>query len=558
MFGSPSRAGTVLLPSSRGRSGSRPRPSRGRRGGGRVPALMATLVALAALAVAAVYGVRVLRDDGGTGDRRLAAQRYATAWAARDHKAMWRALDPATRTRRPQASFVGAYDRVERMLGVRSVRVGRAATERSGAVRLPVALRTARFGTLRGTVALPVSGKGATAGVVWRPELRLPGLRRGEVVRVVKGAKPTRGVVETADGSPLDADPLGASIVGVPAAAGKRATGLERVHDARLAGHPSERLRFGRRTIASIGAVRGRSVTATIRPALQRAAASALGSRLGGVAVIRPSDGAVLALAGLAVSAPQPPGSTFKIITLATALEAGIATPRSSYPVRTSATLSGTELRNASDESCGGTLPVAFAESCNSVFAPLGAKLGAKRLIAAAEDFGFNQDVPAIPALKRSTIATDLRDDLAVGASAIGQDRDLATPLEMASVGATIANDGRRVRPRLTTSEPKVTRRVVSARIAHQVRAMMLGVVRSGTGTAAALPGVQVAGKTGTAELRPTAGGAPDPKNTDAWFVAFAPAGAPKVAVAVMLVGAGAGGAAAAPIARQVLQAALG
>jgi penicillin-binding protein A len=85
----------------------------------------------------------------------------------------------------------------------------------------------------------------------------------------------------------------------------------------------------------------------------------------------------------------------------------------------------------------------------------------------------------------------------------------------------------------------------------------MRSVVRSGTGTAAALPGVDVAGKTGTAELRPTADAASDPKNTDAWFVAFAPAGKPRVAVAVMLVGAGAGGKSAAPIARQVLQAAL-
>jgi peptidoglycan glycosyltransferase len=90
------------------------------------------------------------------------------------------------------------------------------------------------------------------------------------------------------------------------------------------------------------------------------------------------------------------------------------------------------------------------------------------------------------------------------------------------------------------------------------VRAMMIGVVQSGTGTAARIGGVQVAGKTGTAELRPTAGGPPDPKNTDAWFVAFAPASRPRYAVGVMLVGAGAGGAAAAPIARRVLQAALG
>ena len=85
----------------------------------------------------------------------------------------------------------------------------------------------------------------------------------------------------------------------------------------------------------------------------------------------------------------------------------------------------------------------------------------------------------------------------------------------------------------------------------------MLAVVRGGTGTAAAVPGVEVAGKTGTAELRPTADATPDPRNTDAWFVAFAPARSPRVAVAVMLVGAGAGGQAAAPIARQVLQAAL-
>ena len=87
---------------------------------------------------------------------------------------------------------------------------------------------------------------------------------------------------------------------------------------------------------------------------------------------------------------------------------------------------------------------------------------------------------------------------------------------------------------------------------------MMLEVVRSGTGTSAALPGVEVAGKTGTAELVPTADAASDPSNTDAWFVAFAPASSPRVAVGVMLVGAGAGGAAAAPVAREVLGSALG
>jgi cell division protein FtsI/penicillin-binding protein 2 len=144
-----------------------------------------------------------------------------------------------------------------------------------------------------------------------------------------------------------------------------------------------------------------------------------------------------------------------------------------------------------------------------------------------------------------------------VGASAIGQDRDLATPLTMASVGATIAAGGVRARPRLVRGKAPVRRRVVRRRVARQVRDMMLEVVRSGTGTAAALPGVDVAGKTGTAELVPTADGPSDPANTDAWFVAFAPGSAPRVAVAVMLVGAGQGGTSAAPIAREVLAAAL-
>ena len=172
-----------------------------------------------------------------------------------------------------------------------------------------------------------------------------------------------------------------------------------------------------------------------------------------------------------------------------------------------------------------------------------------------ARAFGFGERLN-VPAVKPSTISpvTKLHDSLAVGAAAIGQDRDLATPLEMASAGATIAAAGRRARPRIATLEPVRRRRVVSPRVAHQVRAMMLQVVRSGTGTAAAIPGVEVAGKTGTAELRPNS---TNPKDADAWFVAFAPASRPKVAVAVMLVGAGFGGTSAAPIARAVLQAAL-
>ena len=127
--------------------------------------------------------------------------------------------------------------------------------------------------------------------------------------------------------------------------------------------------------------------------------------------MIKPSDGSVLALAGLAVSAPQPPGSSFKIITAAAALQDGVAKISSSYPVRQSATLSGVKLRNASDEECGGSLTSSFAHSCNSVFGPIGAKLGAKKLVAAAERFGFNE-TPSLPAAKPNSIpkAADLKD----------------------------------------------------------------------------------------------------------------------------------------------------
>jgi beta-lactamase class D len=507
------------------------------------------LVVLAAV----VGGVVVWRLDATSGAaQRDAARRFAIAWARGDRAGMWRVLTPRARVAYPEARFLAAYRSAERAAGERSLRIRSVGAEHGGSIRVAVDVRTEDFGTLRGTVALPVSGAGAQAGVDWDPSLRLPGLRRGEAVRKLSGPQPLRAAILAADGTPLDATVLGAGLAG---RAGERPTGLERIYDRRLSGHASATLLFGTRAIASTPMVRGRPVPTTIRPGLMAQAAAALGPQLGGVAVIRPRDGAVEALAGLAVSAPQPPGSTFKIITLSAALQNGIATPSTTYPILTYATLSGVKLRNASGEACGGSLTEAFTKSCNSVFAPLGAKLGARRLVATARAFGWGEQ-PNIPAAKPSTISppSQLRDSLAVGAAAIGQDRDLATPLQMASVGATIALDGRRTRPRITTIDPVTSEQILPTTVAHQVRSMMLDVVRSGTGTAAAIPGVEVAGKTGTAELRPNS---TNPKDADAWFVAFAPAQHPTVAVAVMLVGAGFGGTAAAPIAKQVLEAAL-
>ncbi len=308
---------------------------------------------------------------------------------------------------------------------------------------------------------------------------------------------------------------------------------------------------------------------------MQRAAVAALAGRLGGVVALDPRSGQILAFAGIGFSGLQPPGSTFKIITLTGALEARLTGPGSRYPVQTEAVLEGVALENANGESCGGSLRQSFAESCNSVFAPLGARLGARRLVDVAERFGFNSP-PGIVGAATSVIpdADEIGDALAVGSSAIGQGRVQATALQMADTAATIALRG--VRPVLTLDlqqegdRPK-GRRVTDARIARTVERMMLAVVREGTGTAAAIEGVQVAGKTGTAELRTTARCEPDPENpescppeqnadptdTDAWFAAYAPAGRPRVAVGVLLVGSGAGGDTAAPAARAVMLAGL-
>jgi penicillin-binding protein A len=527
---------------------------RRRRGRDGVP-WRAVLVVLMVLAAAGGAAWFVVNRNHKADMRRDTAESFARAWARGDERAMWNALDARSRKAYPWAKFRRLYRSANDAATTTAVRVGKLTGPRDGSFAVPVVVATRGFGTLRGTVTLPVHDEDDGARVAWAPHLRLPGLRAGEQVHRRVLARPERAAVLGADGRRLDADPATAAIAGRPPNGEDKGSGLERLFDERLAGRAGAQLLFGSRVVKSVKRQRGHSVRATIRPGLQRAAAAALGGKLGGVAVVRPRDGAVLALAGLAVSAPQPPGSTFKIITVSGALQAGIATPSSSYPVRTFVTLSGVKLRNASNESCGGTLTQAFIDSCNSVFAPLGAKLGATKLVRMAEAFGFNER-PRVPDAKPSTIAQprQLKDSLAVGASAIGQDRDLATPLQMAVAGAVIAERGRRARPRIVRSDRVLRRRVMSTKVAAQVREMMLGVVRSGTGTAAAIPGVQVAGKTGTAELRPNS---TNPKDADAWFVAFAPASNPQVAVAVMLVGAGFGGKAAAPIARRVLQAAL-
>ena len=194
-----------------------------------------------------------------------------------------------------------------------------------------------------------------------------------------------------------------------------------------------------------------------------------------------------------------------KMITATGALEAGIVKLGTVFPIETSATISGFDLQNANGEACGGTLLHAFAVSCNSVFAPLGARLGGRRLVNIAERFGFNQQ-PSIPGAAEPTIpsAASIGDDLAVGSSAIGQGAVQASALEMMDVGATIAMGGRRPLPTLQW----VSRR---GSCRHQPAGGGRGPADDGRGRGVrdrhrgGDPGVTVAGKTGTAELTDTA-----------------------------------------------------
>jgi peptidoglycan glycosyltransferase len=356
---------------------------------------------------------------------------------------------------------------------------------------------------------------------------------------------------------------------------------------------------------------RGATVVTTIDPQLQRVAARQLGRLPGGVVALDPRTGEILAMVAnpsydpndlashelkqvraararllkdpdkplLSRAAQElfPPGSTFKLVTAAAALENGMK-PDTTFPNPPALTLPTTthELHNFGGEHCLGgaaqlTLAQALEVSCNVVFGEIGLKLGAEKLVEQAQRFGFDQQVPLeIPfATGRIPPVKDFANALpAVAFSAIGQQSVGANPLQMALVGGAIANGGVEMEPRLVKEirdpsgrviksfGPKPWGRPISDTTARQLTQMMIKVVESGTGTAAQIPGVTVAGKTGTAE---TTSGKPH-----AWFVCFAPAQNPKIVVAVMVLNGGSlgseatGGHVAAPIARAVVRAALG
>lgn len=352
----------------------------------------------------------------------------------------------------------------------------------------------------------------------------------------------------------------------------------------------------------------GASVALTLNAAAQQAAYKGLAGKKGAVVAIEPKTGKVLALvsrpsydpnelashdltkvsaawkrlnedpdkpmSNRAIKELYPPGSTFKLVTSAAALSSGKYTPETKVhsPAELPLPQTTVPLVNENGRNCGGsdnaTLTVALRNSCNTAFGTIGLDLGPDALREQAEKFGFGErQLPELGAVA-SQFPTDPNQPQ-TAQSAIGQFDVRATPLQMAMVAAGIANQGDVMKPYLVQSvrtadlktvsetKPESLHQAITPEVASQLTAMMVDVVENGTGKPGRINGVQVAGKTGTAQTSKE-------KPPFAWFTSFAPANDPKVAVAVMIEDANvarddiSGGALAAPIAKSVMEAVLG
>jgi penicillin-binding protein A len=345
---------------------------------------------------------------------------------------------------------------------------------------------------------------------------------------------------------------------------------------------------------------RGANVQLTLDTRVQRVAVDALAGKAGAVVALDPRSGAILAMASAptfnlnevatnfaairnrsgapllarATQSRQPPGSTFKVVTATSALESGDYTATSPFVDTGRFVLNGQAITNFGGAKYGAhTLETALTKSINTTFARIGQDLGPERLGKTMTAFGFGED-PLLRDLPDGVLIPSGRFNgrslLPNGEQgtdtpriAIGQERLAATPLQMATVAAAIANGGELRRPYLLREvrdrskdvvlegRPETVRQVTSPDVASALSAMMRSVVREGTGTAAALTGLEVAGKTGTADSG--AAGL-----NQAWFIGFAPATNPVVAVAVLIEDTtGTGGVVAAPIAGKVMRAAV-
>ena len=492
----------------RGRSGIRRPDRRGLR----------RLGVLAAVLVLALGGGAFALLRGGGPDLPATVERFTAAWSRDDLGAMHALLTPESRKRTSLRRFTRAYEQAAQAATLQEVTLAGPVREvREGVIEAPLQARTKLFGTLSSRMRFTVQEtEDGEARIRWARHYVFPGLKPGERL-TRETVLADRADIEARDGTPIAAGPgrsgdVAQSILGqtgaipaelaaeyaergYPENAQVGINGLERALERRLAGTPGGVLKAGTRTLAGAEPRAAGPVRTSLDPDIQRAAVQALGDRLGAVAAVDPRTGEVLGMAGVAFSTPRAPGSTFKIVTLAGGLESGKVKPSDRFPAVTMTSLSGVPLKNAHGESCGGSLYTSFARSCNSVFAPMGAELGAQGLYDIAERFGFNEP-PAIDGAAPSTVPEpeQIGDDLGAGTAAIGQGKVQATTLHMAMVAATIAADGRYTRPSLLKGGGGRTTRAVSERTARIIDRAMRRVVTSGTGVLARIEGVSVAG----------------------------------------------------------------
>jgi peptidoglycan glycosyltransferase len=271
----------------------------------------------------------------------------------------------------------------------------------------------------------------------------------------------------------------------------------------------------------------------------------------------------------LAISERYSPGSVFKVIVSAAALATGSYTPQTPVPApdRLNLPNSTHPLTNFNGESCNGgadqPLIQALTISCNTAFGQLGMTLGQDRVTSMAKAFGIDDSPFDTPLKVVPSTVGQIQDQAQLANASIGQQNVQITPLQGAMIAAAVANHGTLMKPFLVDSlrapdltvidqtNPRVMSRPISSQVAGELTTMMTSVVANGTGKNAQIPGIQVAGKTGTAQTDPDA-------KDNSWFVGFAPADHPKIAIAVFIQGGGrTGGDLSAPIARQVMQAYL-
>lgn len=372
----------------------------------------------------------------------------------------------------------------------------------------------------------------------------------------------------------------------------KGSAGLEKEYDDELAGRQNE---FASTVDQLLGhRQEGEDIRTTLDVKGQKTALGALAGRRGSVVVLEPSTGRVRVMASepgydpnritarggiggaastlnRATQGRYPPGSTMKVVTASAAVDSGRYKPDSVINGKSPKVISGVPLRNFGDENFGAiSLTDALTNSVNTVFGEIGEKLGRKTLLDYMLRFGF-QRKPPMDYPREQMIASGAFPLKACGSGidygrvAIGQECHLfVTPLQMAEVASTVANGGVRMKPKLVERvvakdgrvkqrfRPEKAADVMSRASAQQVGQMMQHVVEEGTGTAARLAGISVAGKTGTAEI-------PGTTENQVWFIGFAPADNPKLAIAATIERTqGEGGTVAAPIAKQVLEAMLG